>query len=360
MAYYNNNKYGITVDALKTKVKCEPCGAYLFFGEEEYLKSFYLDKFRELVDKGGFGQLDHAKFDFENKTVEDLASEFFVMPMGGELRLLEVWNMPLQKLSAKDFEDLMALIDEIPSYLIFVIYCRNGEYSVDKSVLKKASDKERSEIIEAKFNAVNFTHLGENTLINWIEKKCLQPFGLRTTERAARLLIKYCSSDMLRMRNELYKLEQYLKSEGREELSVEDVKLFVIPDSDVVVFDLADAVLMKDAGTAREIMEGLKLTRTEPISIAGVLFRALGGAALAVSGVDDKSCFAAAKLSSWQVKRYRDLAGKYDRSYFADALALCLECDGKLKGYGSDGYMLVENLVYQLIMLGVEKSSFYK
>ena len=360
MAYYNNNKYGITVDALKTKIKCEPCGAYLFFGEEEYLKSFYLDKLRELVDKGGFAQLDYSKLDFENKTIDDLASEFFVMPMGGEVRLLEVRNLLPMKLSDKDFAKLVELVEEIPDYLIFVIYCRNSEYSVDKSVLKKTSDKERAQLIEERFNAVNFTHLGENTLINWVEKKCLQPFGLHTTERAARLLIKYCSADMLRMRNELYKLEQYLKSEGRTELTVDHVKLFVIPDSDVVVFDLADAVLAKDAQAARDIMEGLKLTRTEPISIAGVLFKALGSAALAVSGADDKSCFAAAKLSSWQAKRYRELGRNYDRSYFAEAMALCLECDGKLKGMSGDGYMLIENLVYQLIMLGVEKSSFYK
>ena len=130
MAYYNNNKYGITVDALKTKIKCEPCGAYLFFGEEEYLKSFYLDKLRELVDKGGFAQLDYSKLDFENKTIDDLASEFFVMPMGGEVRLLEVRNLLPMKLSDKDFAKLVELVEEIPDYLIFVIYCRNSEYSV--------------------------------------------------------------------------------------------------------------------------------------------------------------------------------------------------------------------------------------
>ena len=46
MAYYEKRD---EVKELRDKIKLEPEGAYLFWGEEEYLKHYYLGELRRIV-----------------------------------------------------------------------------------------------------------------------------------------------------------------------------------------------------------------------------------------------------------------------------------------------------------------------
>ncbi len=351
----NKSLYGVSVDALKSRLKTSPQGAYLFFGEEEYLKKFYLQKFRDLIENNGFEELNRTRFDFEGKTVSELCAELDRMPMMSPLRLVEVRGMQPLKLPEKEQKKLLEALDSLGEDVILIIYCLEEELTVDK----KNAGKGFAPALAEKLMAVNFSHLTEHALIGWIHK-VLGAVELSSTEQAARLLVRLCSRDMLRMRNELYKLEEYVKNQGRRELREEDVKLFVQPDSEAQVFQLADAVLTRDAALASQIYEGLKAQRVEPVIVAGYLAKTIGSAALAVSGAKTKEALSAAKMQEWQAAAYREKARIYDRSYFSRALELCLECDRKLKSQGQDGNVLVENLIFTLIKLGVEKSGFYK
>lgn len=347
--------YGVGVDALKSRLKLSPQGAYLFFGEEEYLKKFYLQKFRDLIEKNGFEELNRVRFDFEGKTVADLCTELDQLPMMSPLRLVEVRGMQPFKLSEKEQKKLLEALDSLGEETILILYCLEEELVAEKKAVTKGFPVALAE----KLMAVNFTHLTENALIGWVQK-VLAASELSSTDQAARALCRLCSRDMLRMRNELYKLEEYLKCQDRKELKEEDVKLFVTPDEEAQIFQLADAVLLRDAAAAFRIYDGLKAQRVEPVIVAGYLAKTVGSAALAVAGAQKKEVLASAKMQEWQANAYRDKARIYDRSYFARALELCLECDRKLKSQGQDGSVLVENLIFTLIKLGVEKSGFYK
>ncbi len=347
--------YGVGVDELKRKLKLEPKGAYLFFGEEEYLKKFYLQKLRDLVEDNGFRQLNHTRFDFANKTVADLEEEASQLPMMSSLRLVEVWGMQPLKLSEKEQKKLLELLEHLSEDSILVIYCLESELTVEKSTATKAFPRRLAELV----TAVNFVHLGEHALLGWIDK-VLAATNLRSTEQAARLLVQLCGGDMLKIRGELHKLEAYLKSGGRSEVTREDVKRLVHGDSDAQLFQLTDAIFARNAAQSAELFEGLKAQRVEPVVIAGWIAKAVGCAALSVAGVDAKVAWDGAQMAEWQLRSYRDKTRAYDRSYFSRALELCLDCDRKLKSQGQDGYVPVENLVFTLIQLGVEKSSFYK
>lgn len=347
--------YGVSVDELKRKLKIEPKGAYLFFGEEEYLKKFYLQKFRDLIEDNGFRQLNHTRFDFEGKTVADLAAEVNQMPMMSSLRMVEVWGMQPFKLAEKEQKKLLELLETLPDDGILILYCREEELTVEKNTATKPFCRRLAELL----TAVNFCHLGEHALIGWINK-ILGAGDLRAMEQASRELVALCGGDMLKMRGELYKLETYLKAQGRVELTREDVKLFVTGDSDAQIFQLSDAIFARNAALACQLYEGLKAQRVEPVIIAGWIAKAISSAALAVAGVDAKTAMEGAQMAEWQMRNYRDKTRAYDRSYFSRALELCLDCDRKLKSQGQDGYVLVENLVFTLIKLGVEKSAFYK
>lgn len=347
--------YGVGVDALKTRLKVEPMGAYLFFGEEEYLKHFYLEKLRDLIDKNGFEELNLVRFEWEGKTVAELSQELDVLPMMGTRRLVEVHGMKPFKLSEREQKSLLALLEQLPDHLILVIYCSQEELVPDRSLSQKPFAQQLAQALLA----VNFAHLTENALIGWIQK-ILATAKLGSTDQAARRMVRLCGQDMQKLRNELYKLEAYLLSQGRNQLELSDVDLFVHGDSDAQSYQLADAVFSRDAVRAAQLFEGLRAQRVEPVILAGSLAKSIGCAALAVSNATPQQAKAAADLADWQMRNYREKLRDYDRSYFAAALQLCLECDRKMKSQGHDGYVLVENLIFTLIKLGVEKSQFYK
>ena len=345
-------QFGVGVDVLKSRLKLDPAGAYLFFGEEEYLKKFYLSKFISLVGDGGFGDLNISKYDFSLKGMDSLRGEFDTVPMLGAYRLVQIRSLQPLKLSERDGERLLSLLDDLPKHLIVIIFCLNDEFAPDKAALKKKFPHKLAE----RLTAVDFSRLSESALVSWMNKG-LASSGLRSTDEAARLLVRLCSSDMLKMRAEIDKLENYLRAVGRDLVSADDVRLLVTGDPRAQVYELTDAVLSRDAALALSRFEDLSAMRTEPVWLVSALSRALFNAAAAASGAEAADARALG-MADWQLRAYREKARSYDRSYFSRALTLCLECDAKLKSTGLDGSVLVQNLVFSLIRLGAEKKKF--
>ena len=56
--------FGISVSALKARLRDNPLGAFAFYGPEEMLKQFYLQKFITLIEKEGSGDFNIARLDF--------------------------------------------------------------------------------------------------------------------------------------------------------------------------------------------------------------------------------------------------------------------------------------------------------
>lgn len=344
--------FGVGTDVLKNRLRLDPAGAYMFFGEEEYLKEYYLGRFRELVNKGGFGDFNYSRFDFEGRSLAELEDEISFVPMGSELRLVEVRSLKPQKLSDKDAQRLLEILRGVGKDLILIIYCADGEFVCDKASLKKKFPHQLAEAL----TAVNFTRLSEAALVSWITKG-FNSMGLDSTDRAARALVRACLSDMLRMRGEIDKLAAYLRSRDRKRLEEEDVRLLVHGDPDAKVYELTDAVLERNAAGAANALEELRALRTEPIWIISALAKAIYSASAASSG-DGESAAASLGMADWQLRSYREKGRAYDRKYFAAAMDMCLECDRKLKSSGLDADALTDGLVFGLIRLGGVKGSY--
>ena len=72
----------ITSAKLDEKIRSDPAGAYLFFGEEEYLKAHSLGVIRKtLVPDPGLAVFNHIKIDGGN--VDALRDEINALPMFG-------------------------------------------------------------------------------------------------------------------------------------------------------------------------------------------------------------------------------------------------------------------------------------
>jgi DNA polymerase III delta subunit len=345
MAY--KNTLGISVSQFKTRLRENPIGAFAFYGQEELLKSFYLQKLVTLVEKEGFGEFNISRLDLSrDHSFSDVLGEAEILPFCGEKRLVICRGLSPAKLSASETKDLLSLLEKFPPYLILVIFTTWEEFGEEKGALSKESVKKLAQKLEF----VSFPLQDEKTLLAW-SKKILASDSLSASDRALRLLFRLSGSKMNLIRGELEKLSAYLIAQKRTELSEEDVLLFAADTTELSVFNLCDAVLEGAVQAVENIYSNLKKQDIHPLLILSVLSKTLTGAILVAEGASAADCKKAAKVSPWQYEKYREITYGKKKEDLEKALFLCLELDQKLKSYHSDPEIVMEITLLEIARL---------
>ncbi len=343
--------FGISVSGLKARLRENPMGAFAFFGPEEMLKQFYLQKFVALIEKEGSAEFNISRLDLErDHTIGDLLGEAEILPFCGEKRLVICRGLNPSKLSDADTKSLVSLLENFPPYLILILYTSFEEFGSDKKDLKKKSVLALGE----KMDFVSFPLQDEKVLLSW-SKKILEKDSLIANDRTLRTLFRLCGRKMQLIRGELEKLCAYALSQNRAEVTQEDVLLFAEDTTEFATYNLCDAVLEGAVGAVEKILTNLKKQDTAPVVIAGVLATMLTGARLIADGADAEACQKAAKMFPWQYDKYRQSLYGKKKENIEKALFLCLELDGKLKGARSDAWLVTEIYTLQITRLLGEK-----
>jgi DNA polymerase III delta subunit len=336
MAY--REAFGISVAALKARLRESPCGAFAFYGPEELLKQFYLKKFVALIEKEGSPEFNYTKLDFSrNKTVSDLWDEVQILPFGGEKRLVVCRGLSLAKLSASDEKKILEILDDFPPYLILIFYMENEEFLSDKATLtgKKVQN------LAGKMDFVNFCLQEEKVLLTW-SKKILAADGLEASDRALKLLFCLCGNKMQIIRGELEKLSAFALSQNKREVTEEDVNLFAEDTAEFAAYHLSDCVLEGSSDSVEKILNKLKRQGVDATAISATVARALTNALLILEGADAQTCAKITKIQAWQVERYRRLLYGKKKENVEKALMICLDLEGRVKGVRSDVYKVTE------------------
>ena len=81
----------MTVAELKLKLKSDNlAGAYIFAGEEDYLKKYYTDEFAKIAcPDEAFALFSHSVFDGEDVSVSDISEAVKAPPMMSDYKLVE-------------------------------------------------------------------------------------------------------------------------------------------------------------------------------------------------------------------------------------------------------------------------------
>ena len=337
----------LSVSALKARLRDNPMGAFVFYGQEELLKQFYMQKFVTLVEKEGMAEFNIVRLDFtRDHTIDDLLGEAEILPFGGEKRLIICRGFIPTKLNRDELEKLNSLLDSFPEYLILIIFTMWEEMGEDK----KALLKNEVGALSQKADFVHFPLQGDNVLIPW-SKKILARDRITVEDKTLRTLFRLCSKKMQLIRQELEKLSLYALSQGKSLITEEDVSLFAQDTTTLSISNLCDAVLDGAIGATESILDNLKHQDAEPIVITAALSRNLNSCLLVAEGADFASCQKAVKMQDWQFDKCRQAVYGKKKENFEKALVLCLELDKKLKGYRSDAWLVTEFAVLQMARL---------
>ena len=122
------------LDELKADLKAETLkNAYIFYGEETYLRQSYLDQVREALVPAGFEEFNYHRLGGKGLSMQALQEAVEAMPMMAQHTLVTVTDLDIFKLDMSARGAFIEIISDIPEYctVIFiydlVAYKRDGK-----------------------------------------------------------------------------------------------------------------------------------------------------------------------------------------------------------------------------------------
>ncbi len=337
----------LSVSELKSRLRDHPIGAFAFWGPEELLKQFYLQKFITLIEKEGSADFNLARLDFNrDRTVSDLIDEMQILPFGGEKRLVVCRGLCPTKISDSDLKRFLAALEDSYPHLILILYLEEEEFGTDKGHFSN----KKALALAGKINFVSFPLQTERVLLPW-SKKILDKDGLSSSDKVLRELFRLCGNRMQIIRGELEKISAYLISQNRNEVTLDDVTLFSQDTTEFATYNLCDALLGGSVSAVEKILSNLKRQEVEPVLIAAWVSRTLTNALLISEGARMEDCKKATALLPWQFDRYRNSLYGVKRENLKRVMLMCLELDRKLKGNRADSFLTLEIALLEMTRL---------
>ena len=151
MAYAKKTAKNEAYQKLKTDLKeGNPLGnAYLFYGEESYLREYYLGEIRKRLIPAGFEEFNYHALEGKDLTAQSLTEMAEAMPMMAERTLIVVTDWDIYKLNEDQRERFIALLEDLPEYCCIVFVYDTVAYKQNKTLKKlcKAMHKIAAQIL---------------------------------------------------------------------------------------------------------------------------------------------------------------------------------------------------------------------
>ena len=87
---------------------------YIFYGEETYLRGYYLDQAVKKLVPAGLEEFNYHKVEGKGLTVQALTELVEAMPMMAQRTLIQVVDYDIFKLGEEQRKQLIALLGDLP------------------------------------------------------------------------------------------------------------------------------------------------------------------------------------------------------------------------------------------------------
>ena len=265
--------------------------AYIFYGEETYLREYYLKELRKKLVPAGFEEFNYHTLEGKDLTVQTLAETAEAMPMMAERTLIVVSDFDLFKLNEEQREKLIAFLEDVPPYCCVVFLYDTVEYKPNRTM------KKLYKAVTDHVEAVEFRPADNSDLVVWIARR-FKALGKEIDRQTAEYLIFTCGGLMTGLVPEIAKIGAYAK--GRA-ITQKDIDAVADPVLSAEVFRLSDAVLQGNYDGAARILGDLLKMQTEPIMILAALgsqLRRIYTARMAIDSGKDKYWL----MELWEMK----------------------------------------------------------
>lgn len=315
---------------------------YLFYGEEDYLRDYYLGEIRKKLIAGGMEEFNLHTFQGKEFSAQKLSEAVDCLPMMSERTLILVYDYDIYKASEEERGRFGQLFSDLPGYVCVIFVYDLIPYKADART-------KLAQIVKSKGSAVQFTRQEQGDLISWIKRR-FRALGKEVDSAQAEYLIFLCGGLMTGLASEIEKIGAYAKG-GK--VTREEIDAVASPVLDAVVFRMTDAIAGGDYDKAMSILGELYQMGQHPIMILSVLgkqLRQLYSARLALER--GKGAAYLGELwgmrNSYPAQRLIQSARRYSLPWCRQAVILAAEADQAMKSGGGEGEDLLVDLILKL------------
>ncbi|MBQ7838300.1 MAG: DNA polymerase III subunit delta [Clostridia bacterium] len=332
---------------LKEKLKDNPVGIFLIYGEESYLKKIYVEKIIKKTVDPSFEDFNFHSFDGKDSTLSEIYECAGAVPMMAETKCVLVKDFPLDTLDDNGFEQLETVLSDNPEDCALV-------FSFVAYEPKGAKWNKAVKLFEKYGNAVKLDKKTASDLVKMLEsgaKKRGKPFE----KGVANYLITCVGSDLNTLLNETEKVCAFAEGEC---VRKSDVDAVCIKSLDAKVFDMIKDLTAGRFDSAFRKLSLLFEQREDEFQILGALIAQYSDIYRAKAAVKSgERAEAVAKYYNYAGKEFRlSNAARNGSSLSFDDIGECIEilhwADSTLKSSALDKRLVLEQAVVKLARVG--------
>ena len=345
----------MNINDFKSRLKAEnPAGWYIFAGEEDYLKKFYLSELRRTVlgnEDTGLEVFNHVVFDALDMDIGALAEAIESPPMMQEYKLVE-WRFAnvssMRENEIKAFVEKIFPLKEDYPWAVFAIMTTEEGFELGTEKRPSKLSKTFSEA----FDILNFPKSTDTQLLAWL-KKHFDAEGILVERGPLNTMLLRIGRSMELLNNEVIKLSAYLKANGQTTLTDEIVELVCPSSAESDAFAIQNAVIEGNASKAFRALSDMKNRRTEPQIVIGMLAKTYSNlssvALLADEGLGFDEMQKILGIASYPLGLYLKAYKKLGTKKISRSLNALIKADAASKQGGIAGYLAIEMFITQNI-----------
>lgn len=248
---------------LKNQIKNnELSNVYFIYGEETYLKEFYVKKLKEKVVEPAFADFNFHQYEGKNTAMDEILQDAEMMPMMAQYSFLLVHDYPLDK-SASDVDALKEFFKDVPETCVLVFWYD----SIEVDTKKNAKWRSIENAFAKAGSSVNLEKRTESDLVKLIVSSAKKRLCIIDSGNA-RYLISVVGSDIKTLFNELEKICGYV---GEGEITKKNIDELAVKCLQARVYDLSKFILAGNSDGAYGVLNVLFAQKEEPISVLAVI-----------------------------------------------------------------------------------------
>lgn len=329
----------------RKEIKSKPQKAYLFFGEEDYMKSFALKAASEAIcSDSSLSFFNEMKLDALSYSPDALLDALMPFPMGADKKLITVSGLDLNAMKSSEIDALISVLSQL------------DEYDYNTVIINVASDrfdygglpKRPSALLKKLSDHLCPVYFERNTparLASWVGKHFAHNGAVASAEICS-IVIERCGRNMYNLAHEVDKISFFVLSNGRQEVSRDDVLNISTAHEEFDAFALTNAIGSRRRDEALQILRDMKFRRLEPIiilaEISGTVSNMTAVATLAADGLTQGEISEILSIHEFRVGLM--MKNGVGLETCRNMLKKCKEADLELKS-GRGGYITLEKLI---------------
>jgi DNA polymerase III delta subunit len=338
----------IKEDAFRKLVKKGLSGGYLFFGDEDYMKTYSVNAARSAVCADeSFSMFNDMKIDVRDYSADALLDPLTPMPMMADKKLVTVNGLNVNGLRAKDIDDLCDVLATLPEYDYNVLIISVPATMIEEGNLPKYPSNVLKRLGEY-LTLVQFEPVTGARLVNWVGKHFAH-HGTEATPEVCSFLINYAGRSMYTLANETQKLSYYALSHGRNNVTRDDVLNVSVAEISTDAFTLANAIVDGRGEDAISALAAMKFRRVDPIILLGEVSRVVCDL-FSIKALADEGCSVSEiahtlRMNEYRAKIYAQGASGRSMQRMREILDMCAQADLSMKRSSQPGYTVIEKFI---------------